>query len=173
MSDDILIPRTPQEKLEVLTKARETLSTNFGQRAWVKMVDGTEQYCLYGAIEAAMGHDLKGELLQAAEYNGAYDKEVDSCSLTNTMYRAAVESGSINPFHMKRIEALESNDQKLIASAFPYDNIQFLMGDGAALRKMDEKRNALQAINDDQGKEAVLAVVDAAIEALRVEVDAS
>lgn len=203
-STNILIPRTPAEKLEVLTKARAIVDTNFGQSAWVKVVNETAQYCLYGAVECAMGYDLEGELRETIELEKAlggdegaeywkdaledpedygfgpsskYDRVVNECSLTTTMYDAAIRSGTVrDSIFIQRINAAEAREKEAIRATFscypPDIDTDARFDEYIDFNLMTWKTSVLQSLNDDQGREAVLKVLDEAIEGLKAEVAA-
>lgn len=194
-TNPILIPRTPAEKLEVLTKARALLETNFGKHNWVCVIDEVEHYCLYGAIETAMGYDLLGELMEVvpekAELNQVdedeilkspteffepdhHDDDVSECSLTSTMYETALKTGFASISHHRKILALESGEMSRIEMEYKYrpKSSIYAMMENPESEIMRLKVESLQHMNDRMGQKAVLEVLDATIEELRAEVDA-
>ena len=173
MTDNIITPTTPEQKLKVLKDARAKLKNGFTRYAWCKLIDGVEHYCLYGAVEAAMGYDLVAMLRDEVEqqmtyrdemsaeeeehqlrewmrnpedlnYNPELDDEVSACSLTTTMYEAGVKCGVVTPMTEEQAKGK---------------------------MPMTWKVSRLQAVNDSKGLEAVLEVLDQAIEDLQAEVD--
>jgi hypothetical protein len=203
-TNTINIPTTPAEKLEVLQKTRDLLANDgWTKNAWVAFIDGTEKFCLYGAIEHSMGAPLVDDLKHEMEtlqdrynefnmgdpaegflkdsrdyveaFEGAgYDHHVDQCSLTTTMFNAAAEAMPNNDFIKKVVHEMNLTDKQILEKKHPWD----LLSDKEYLELfhssiMNRMRSALQSINDTRDIDEVLAVVDGAIEKLRAEVAAS
>ena len=140
-------PLTAKQKLAVLKKARALLDTNYGSGEWHAFINGVETFCLYGALEAVTG-------LHPSSVN---DKVISQCSLTSTLFDAIpnVSKGrvhSIALFQQRADAAMESGNAQQAAK---YANwVQ------------SEKVAALQCLNDNAGKEAVIALVDETIKRL-------
>lgn len=181
-----ITPRNNSEKLRVLKDARNLLSIGHARGMWFKMIDGIEAYCLYGAIEEAMGRNVKSRVKDmimndefcdpdldwesdaeyAIDYNSENqtnmfhpdDLEVDACSLTSTMFRAWLDTAPTD-----RIEKWSKGSQ--YQQNLYTDAIRGLEY-GTVVSGTSSMRYILQSENDDNTQKAILAVVDKAIENL-------
>lgn len=174
-------PRTNSEKLVVLKNARNLLNIGHAKQAWFNMIDGVESYCLYGAVEEAMGLNVKKRVYEdAEEFYSSEDEQiesvisqvidqqefifidddvvVDECSLTSTMFQAWLDSASDARIEFWRKGSLHKQNaygaaMGEVIGGYDYGQVFWM-------------RHILQQENDYSTKEAILAVVDKAIENL-------
>lgn len=135
-------PLTKKQKLEVLKNARDLLSTNFGKHSWSMTINGIEHYCLYGAVQQVCGLDP----------DEANDRFINSCSITSQMFDALPARNKNRLLALKSIERLRERG---------YHTENEMLD-----KEMAYKVRALQNVNDQQGKVAVLRVLDKAIKKL-------
>lgn len=145
------------------------------------MVDGVEErrdYEDYG-LEFNADDFVKRFMKDSRDYVDAfegkgYDGHVDSCSLTTTMFDAAAEAMPDNRYIQDAVRNMARTDEEILQTRGYY-------GPQAAetylqmvrAGEMGMMRSALQSINDNaEGVDAVLEVVDAAIEKLKAQVEA-
>lgn len=127
------------DKLQTLKDARALLATGWTTGVWRDFVGLVEHFCLYGALQSAMGIKNPGR---------AGDQAVDACSLTTTLF------DSLDP---KDLNA-RALGLRNMARSFEYDRKPNLA--------MKYRRATLQAVNDDTSQETVLALIDTTIASL-------
>lgn len=184
---EIKIPTTIEEKIAVLEGAREKLANGFTQSHWIEVVGTTHSYCLYGAIEATMGVDFLKEaeriandkgfdddelsgaindiLEQQDDYFRKFDDNVNACSLTESMYRAAKP----NNLWAEVVKYAENDRLDEKVPGFPFEVSHYVERHGIK----GLMASALQSLNDNFGQEAVLDVIDKTIESLKAQLAAS
>lgn len=176
------VPETKREKLKVLKEARKKLEAGFLKGGWFKEIDGLHSYCLYGALEAAMGldfHQVAERSKQPEEFLVGFaddqdtimvemDKVVSGCSLTETLFAAAKPNNE----YAKAVYAYDAEGADGVLESCNHWILTVEHRDkrgeelDAAIKGdlyMFWKTRALQEINDKQGKNAVLEVMDKAI----------
>lgn len=152
---------TKQQKLRVLKDARALLGERWTNDTWVKTILGVEHYCLYGAVEKVCGLDPND--------NEGADEMVSKCSLTSTMFEAIPKLNKHRLRALHKIEQTRINNENDIKryTNKGYDPYDYALSE----LELDEeimriKVQALQSINDGQGRAAVLRVLDKAIRGL-------
>lgn len=181
------IPNTNEERIEVLEKALEIVKTNWSSSFWIEVVDGTENYCLYGAVEKAMGVDFKDYIVEAVDLPEEYedediewdnydaefsklDKLVNKCNLTETMYKASMLLGHETRWSKALAHLAEGDENKAAATLYPLahpknakESFERFIKDGT--NKL--MTTHLQGLNDSGSRNEVIAILEEAIRMLK------
>lgn len=154
-------PLTRPQKLRVLKDARALLEERWTSGSWVEMIDDVEHFCLYGAVAKSAGLDPEDEHKS--------DAVISTCSLTSTMFDALPVRNKHRVQAEKEIRRTIEDHEIRVRNYNPDLYYTRKPDEGALLDTiMALKVVALQSVNDEQGRAAVLRVVDKAIEALSV-----
>lgn len=157
---DELIPTTPAEKIVVLKRAKEMLEAgHWAKGGWRKVVNAIEGFCIYGAIEQAMGIPV----------DSRSDEIVSECSITTSLFNALPEdyrhdNVAANATSFEGLPSSLKGDYDRYHSGTP----RRLYADRAIA---EAKVEAIQEFNDREFGDAtnladMIAVIDTAIEAL-------